>query len=312
LYPKPPDEEEDMTLCIAAECNDKSHPAIVLCRDWQAQKGSTTSDDAYKQRDVDECRVLISGSPTRADHLLLACEPAIREFLKKDNPKNTDIDTDKLIQDLRAATKNIRKEYVNSWVAATLNMEFEEFCRVSRAQFHESHYHDIWETIKRYDIGAELLITLFDAEGVSVIIRTDGIGEVHYESDYSVIGTGGDLARTVLCQVDYDPAKMSVGDCIYEVLRAKYSAERSREVGSDTTVLVTSKGKEDRWLSKKGHKYYEKLLVPYKTPKLEFRDDFLELDASPKSETEQETLSLESVELEPPTTEPEHPKGISE
>jgi hypothetical protein len=286
-----------MTLCIAAECYDGKHPAIVLCRDWQAQKGTTTSDDAYKQRDIDEgnrsCRILIAGSPTRADHLLLACDPAIREFMRKSDLKDTDIDTDRLIQDLKTATKLIRREYVNSWVAATLNMEFEDFCRVGRTQFHESHYHDIWETIKQYDIGAELLITLFDAEGISVIVRTDGLGEVHFESDYSMIGTGGDLARAVLCQVEYDPAKMDVGDCIYEVLRAKFSAERSREVGSDTTILVTSKGKPDRWLSPKGHKYYNKLLFPYKTPKLEFRDEFLEVDVSPKGE--QETPSLESV-----------------
>ena len=281
-YPEITQGGERMTLCIAAECTDDKEYAIVLCRDWQAQKGAITSDDAYKQRDVDEgdfsCRVLIAGSPTRADHLLLACEPAIREFMRKGDPNDTDIDEDKLLQNLKSATKLIRREYVNGWVAATLNMEFEDFCRIGRTQFHESHYHDIWETIRRYDIGAELLITLFNAEGVPVIIRTDGIGEVHFESDYSVIGTGGDLARAVLCQVDYDPSKISVGDCIYEVLRSKYSAEHSREVGNDTTVLVTSKTKKDRWLSKDGHKYYEDLLVPYKTPKLEFRDEFLELD----------------------------------
>jgi hypothetical protein len=188
-----------MTLCIAAECNEKGNPAIALCRDWQAQKGAITSDDAYKQRDVDEgehaCRVLIAGVPTRADHLLLACEPAIREFFKKDSRKDTDIDGDKLLQDLRAATKLVRREYVNNWVAATLNMEFDDFLKHGRHDFHESHYTEIWETIRRFDLGAELIITLFDAEDWPVIMRTDGLGEVHWEQDYSIIGTGGEIAR---------------------------------------------------------------------------------------------------------------------
>ena len=168
-----------MTLCIAAECNDNAEPASVLCRDWQAQKGSITSDDADKQRDIDEqeaaCRVLIAGSPTRADHLLNVCEPAIREFMRKKDPTDTDIDTDKLLQDLRVATKLVRRELVNHWVASTLNMEFEDFRKHGRSELHESHYHDVWETIRRYDMGAELLITLFDAAGRSVLIRTDGL-----------------------------------------------------------------------------------------------------------------------------------------
>lgn len=269
-----------MTLCIAAECDDNGDDAIVLCRDWQAQKGSVTSDDADKQRDIDEtgagCRVLVAGSPTRADHLLLMCEPAIREFMRKTNLADAELDTDKLLQNLKVATKLVRRDLVNNWVATTVNMEFEDFCRIGRTQFHESHYHDIWETIRRYDIGAELLITLYDANAEAVIIRTDGLGDVFWESDYSIIGSGGEIARAFLCQVDYDPAKLSVGDCIYEVLRAKFAAENSREVGRGTSVVVTSKGKKDLIISEKGFDYYENLLLPYKTPKLEFDPSFLE------------------------------------
>ena len=271
-----------MTLCMAAECTHRDKRAIVLCRDWLAQKGSVTSDDADKQRNIDDyglsCRVLIAGSPTRADHLLMACEPAIREFMRKNSPTDTDIDTDKLLQDLKIATKLVRRDLVNNWVESTLNMDFNDFRQHGRKDLHESHYHDIWETVRRYDIGAELLITLFDAEGDAVVIRTDGLGEVFWESDYAVIGSGGEIARAFLCQVDYDPGRMSLKDCIYEVLKAKYSAEISREVGRGTTVLVTARGEKDLYLSKKGHDYYEDLLIPYKTPELKFEDDFLERD----------------------------------
>ncbi len=222
--------------------------------------------------------------------------------MEKSNPADTDIDSDKLVQDLRVATKLTRREYVNNWVATTLNMEFEDFLKYGRTQFHESHYHDIWETIKRYDIGAELLITLFDAEGLPVIIRTDGLGEVHYESDYSIIGSGGEIARAFLCQVDYDPTKLSVGQCIYEVLRAKFAAEHSREVGSDTTVVVTSKGKKDRWLSDKGHEFYDELLYPYQTPKVEMSAEVLEIDDDAvSSKGEQEAAKPADAGVEQPS-----------
>jgi hypothetical protein len=158
----------------------------------------------------------------------------------------------------------------------TLNMEFGDFRQNGRNELLESHYHDIWETIRRYDIGAELLITLFDSERESIIIRTDGLGEVFWENDYSVIGTGGDIARAYLVQVDYDPDELSVGDCIYECLRAKFAAEKSREVGRSTTVTVNLGGVTQLSLSEKGHRYYANILVPYKTPKLRFDPTFLE------------------------------------
>lgn len=305
-----PEKGTEMTLCIAAECNRLGTPAIVLCRDWQAQKGSLTSDDADKQRDVDEgCRVLIAGAPTRADHLLTQCEPAIRTFMQKCDPNTTDLDTDQLLQDLRKVTKAVRKELVDDWVFRTLNMEFDEFRKNGRHDLLESHYHDIWESIRRFDIGAELLITLFDAENDAVVIRTDGLGEVHWELDYSIIGTGGDIARAFMCQIDYDPSQIGIDQCIYEVLRAKLAAEMGHQVGRGTTITVTEKGKKDLTLSVKGFEYYSGLLIPYKAPPLEFKSEFLEL-ADDEEETNKMPVSevwkkIEAAESTASNTSPE-------
>lgn len=220
--------------------------------------------------------------------------------MHKTSPDDSEIHTDKLLQELRVSTKLVRRELINHWVATTLNMEFEDFRKHGRNELLESHYHDIWETIRRYDIGAELLITLYDASGEAVIIRTDGLGDVFWEVDYSIIGTGGEIARAFLCQVDYDPQKMSVGDCIYEVLRAKFAAENSREVGSGTTIVVTSKGKRDQVTSKKGFEYYRELLLPYKTPILEFQSDFLEEDVEEEVSLADEKEKISEPVLSPP------------
>ncbi len=271
-----------MTLCIAAECMYEEKYAIVLCRDWQANKGQITSDDADKLRDIDEgelgCRVLLAGSPTRADHLITACEPAIRSFMGKTNPDDTDLDTDRLLQDLRDAAKLARRGLVNDWVSTTLNMDFEEFRKHGRSELLESHYHDVWETIRRYDIGAELLITLFDASREPVIIRMDGMGDALWESDYSTIGTGGPTARAFLCQVDW-PGEMPLGECMYEVLRAKFAAEKTRDVGRGTTVNISVEGRKHYLASQKGFEFYQRRLMPYKTPKLRFDPSFIEDDS---------------------------------
>jgi hypothetical protein len=68
--------------------------------------------------------------------------------------------------------------------------------------------------------------------------------------------SGKEITPSSAQEVDYDPGTISVGDCIYEVLRAKFAAERTREVGDVTTITVTKKGLKDRTLSEKGFDYY--------------------------------------------------------
>jgi hypothetical protein len=276
------EKEADMTLCIAAECRHDDKYAIVLCRDWQANKGQITSDDADKSRHLDEgdsgCRILLAGSPTTADHLLMACDPLILEFMREKNPDNTDIDTDRLVQKLRAAAKGVRGQLIRDWVFTTLNIEFDDFRVTGKNQLLESHYHDVWETIKRYDMGAELLITLFDAAGVPVIMRVDGYGDVYWENEYSIIGAGGSVARAFLCQVDYDSYRMSLSECIYEVIRAKFAAQRTREVGKGTSITVSVEGKKHYSIADAGFDYFENMLAPYKTPEIKFESSFLESD----------------------------------
>jgi hypothetical protein len=58
------------------------------------------------------------------------------------------------------------------------------------------------------------------------------------------------------------------------VLRAKYASERTRDVGRGTSVDVVVSGADSYSISDKGFKYYEKLL-PYKTPKIKWVDDFI-------------------------------------
>ena len=295
-----------MTLCIAAECMHDDKSTIVLCRDWQATKGTLiTSDDADKLRDIDEgekvSRVLLAGIPTRADQLLFACEPHVRQYMRETNQDNTDLHINTLLDGLRSSARTVKRNLVNHWVSMTLNMDFDDFRRTGKDQLLESHYHDIWDTIKRHDLGAELLFALFDACGEAVLIRLDGVGEPHWETDYATIGTGSAIAQAFLCQVDYDGTTMPLQDCLYETLRAKFAAEKSRDVGRGTSVNIIVEGKKTYWISEKAWKFFDDVLNPYKTPKLEMDFSLLEPDLDtdpPSSEALQEEVSSSSESKE--------------
>jgi hypothetical protein len=279
-----------MTLCIAATCTYQAKSTLVLCRDWQVNKGTLiTSDDADKLREIEEgeshCSILISGQPTRADQLLNACDPAIRGYMRESNPADTDLHIDALLEGLRAACRNVKRKLVNHFVSMTLNMDFEEFSKHGREWLRESHYDDVWHEIRHLNLGAELLIALFDAEQYGQIVRVDLSGEVHWENDYSTIGTGSDIAQAFLCQNEmYDPDTITLGACIYELLRAKFAAERSRDVGTGTSVDIIVGGAQKYSISDKGFKYFENKLRPYKIPKITFAEDFLEEDIPAKPE----------------------------
>jgi hypothetical protein len=65
-YRKPENkpEERTVTLCIAAECEHKGAPAIVMCCDWQSRTGNevqgfVNADDAYKLREVKSASALL-------------------------------------------------------------------------------------------------------------------------------------------------------------------------------------------------------------------------------------------------------------
>jgi 20S proteasome alpha/beta subunit len=133
------------------------------------------------------------------------------------------------------------------------------------------------------DLGAELLINLFDASGDPVIIRLDTLGEPHNEYNYSTIGTGSAIARAFLSQVDFTD-DLTFGQCVYEVLRAKVASERSRDVGRGTSVDVVVSGSRRYSISAKGFKYYQRLLRPYKVPTIEWNPEFIDFDDAPAQE----------------------------
>jgi hypothetical protein len=63
-------------------------------------------------------------------------------------------------------------------------MSFSEFKQDGGRILKDSHYEEVWAKIGTIDLGADLLITLFDAEGDANIVRLDSLGDPHWEHNY--------------------------------------------------------------------------------------------------------------------------------
>src|SRR5262249_12656745 len=69
-----------------------------------------------------------------------------------------------------------------------------------------------------------------------IIVRVDRFGETHWETNYSVVGIGADIALAFLSQNEWEGT--SLRDALYRVYEAKRAAEVNRHVGTVTTFEV--------------------------------------------------------------------------
>lgn len=243
-----------MTLCIAAACKHQDVPAIVLCADCRAEKGVAAysegrigSNDAEKIREIGQSfAALLSGVPTKADELLAKCDQAIFTFERTVATEDSDIVITHFFEQLRKAGRLRRQELIDHYVAMhTIFSGREEFLKVGKSSLPESEYSEMLRDIERINLGAEVIVAGFHGSD-AIIVRMDALGETHWEDNYSVIGTGSDIALAFLCQNDYSD-DMPLPECLFRVYEAKAASQKNRTVGELTSfqVLIQHKGRFD-------------------------------------------------------------------
>jgi hypothetical protein len=249
-----------MTLCIAAECECDGLPTILMCADWRAQTGNTGgpligTEDTYKIMDLGAMSVLISGRPSDARQLIVACKDAVRRFGENSSGQDSDLVISDFQRDLRKAAANRKKEIVEDYVDMTLGMSYAEFRQTRTEHWHESHV-EVFERIKRLDLGTDLIFCGF-CSSVPVIIRLDRFGYTPWETNYSVIGEGAEIARAILCLQPWSKGgcagyvgeiePMPLDYCFFRLYEAKTVAHVANPsvVGSATAfeALVSGKGR---------------------------------------------------------------------
>lgn len=242
-----PDEEPiPMTLCIAAECWHNNAPAIVLCCDTRAERGAgyqelVGSEDVWKIRHMGTASALLSGSETKADELLTLCDQPIKEFTATtkeiDSESDSDIVVTRLLSELRAAAGTKKRELIDHYLKMSIGMGYQDFVDKHKDKFSESHSRDIWNEIRLINLEVDIIICAFDAVNEAIIVRLDRYGQTHWESNYSAIGAGADIALAFLCQHEWDET-MPLMHCLYYAYEAKIAAHANRHVGQDTAFEI--------------------------------------------------------------------------
>jgi hypothetical protein len=160
-----------------------------------------------------------------------------------------------------------------------LAMKYEEFIDKHRNKLHESYSREIWNQVINIDLDTAIIFCGFSGYE-QVVVRLDRFGKTHWESNYSVIGIGMDIALAFLCQRDWHDEEgkpLQLMDCLYRLFEAKRAAEKNRHVGEATAFQVLFPSGErfdisDVCFELFKKQYDERLILP----RVAFSDKYLE------------------------------------
>ena len=236
-----------MTLCIAADCWIGENPAIAYCCDTRAERGGVFhelvgSEDAWKIREIGKNIALVAGGETSAERLLALCDKTIASFGKLRGGDDSELLIDAFLRDLEGHAETRKKAILNHWLQFDYGMSYDQFVANHKQQLDPEQARDIWRRVRDTDLDSDILICGFQ-DDEPVIIKFDRFGKAHWETNYSAVGAGQDIAYAFLSQHDWDD-KPSLLQCAYYLLEAKTAAERNRHVGEFTYLqFMTSDGK---------------------------------------------------------------------
>ncbi|HUN84845.1 MAG TPA: hypothetical protein VMU48_10720 [Terracidiphilus sp.] len=236
-------------------------------------------------RDIGNCTALLSGSETAADELLTLCEKPVLTFSVTPSAAGSDQVVTDFLRELRNVAAERKRVLIDHHLKMNCGLSFNDFLDKHRDKMAEFHSRDIWNQINHIDLDADVIIC-----GISndepVIIRLDRFGKTHWETNYSVIGTGADIALSFLCQREWsgddelignNPGGLQVMECLYRLYEAKRAAQANRHVGMSTTFLILLEGGKRLDITQSTfEKFKEVYQQRLALPKFEFSPDMLE------------------------------------
>jgi hypothetical protein len=268
-----------MTLCISAEAYQETEPCIISCSDSRMERGGifqelVGSEDAWKIREIGAATALLAGRETSADELLARCDKYIKDIQAVGPfPDNADILVTEFLANLRNAAAERKRDLIDHHLRMSIGMSYRNFLKLHRETFSDVHSSELWKEIQSIDLGCDVIINIF--LGGPMIIRLDRYGQTHWESNYSVIGTGMDIALSFLCQHPWHDG-LDLMSCLYRVYEAKRAAQANRHVGKFTPMEILFSGGRRYTLSEPGIALLQQTFEQrHELPVLGFSSDLL-------------------------------------
>ncbi len=187
------------------------------------------------------------------------------------------------LKELRAQAADRKKDLLDHHLRMSLGLSFDEFLNTHRDRLHDVHSRDIWNQIHHIDLETDLLICGFSGDE-PVVIRLDRFGKTHWETNYSVVGIGSDIALAFLCQRDWsaeDGSPLQLTDCLLRIYEAKRAAEKNRHVGEATSFEILFRNGERFDISDSCFRMM-KIVLDITYRKMPFQEGYLEKEAEHK------------------------------
>lgn len=247
-----------MTLCIAAAGEDRGKLRIVISSDWRIENSSSGAEIQDKLYWIgDEWAVLIAGTITRAIELV----DTYAEYFRSLKEKKIKITDTTLLDHMKKPPIAQKYKIANEYVGALLGMTYKDFLTNGKQILPEKQFEEIIADIQRLDLGCQLLLCSF-IDGAQRIYKVCDDCSVEASEHFAVIGSGSDIAESVLFQRDHE-GDLPLSHTLYDVYEAARLGSKAPGVGNQHAISVLIPPKRGGKISscrvsKKGYRFLDR------------------------------------------------------
>lgn len=185
--------EADMTLCMAAICDEGVTPRIVIGADARVEVGWAGANVGFKLNWAGQpgWPAMLAGEVSKAEDLLAT----YRSVLK---PK--DFNRNNIFDKMNEASCAHKEKLCERHVRARLGISFDRFLTKGEHELSPETRRQVLYELQELNFGCELIILGYIDSKHPYIFTVDGSGEVTRHQSFASIGTGSIIANATLYQ----------------------------------------------------------------------------------------------------------------
>ncbi len=230
-------EGEDVTLCIAAQCEDGKTPCIVFCSDRKVTYGSGAdyfgaSDTADKlSLFIKNWPALIAGTMARGEELI----DTYRTYFRSLEKHRSELTKANILDTFKIPPRIQRRKLAEEYTQSHWSISYDEFLATGATIFPDD-YKERLDDIEEIELDCRLLLGGF-LDGEAYVFRVSQNTNVSLITNFAAIGSGETFAAGALHRRK-QAAHLSLEETIYNVFEAKKVAQMDPFVGKKTFVDV--------------------------------------------------------------------------
>lgn len=246
---RPADWGAKVTICIGALCEGRK--VVVAASDMLVTLGSTASDVSVFKNDVlfPRWAVMIAGDDTEhIDPILARAKHLLSKKLEHKTPQQV---VDKLTQ---AYEERLQQE-ITAKVLSRYRFTPNTLRDTGKRKLTASVYNALAARIALVRIRLQFLVVGFDHNDVGHVLGLvggDGAPVSYDRLGYWAIGEGAPMALASLGFFNHQSrlsGSLSIGECVYQVLAAKFMSESIKTVGRQQMIAIYGPDHKVRFIS---------------------------------------------------------------